>query len=301
MVAFQPMDAREARPQRGSAPQSFTITAAAPVNRAVRRHPLAELLWAGAASTLRRLQRGEGALLAVNLSLIAYQGIRRPEAVIEAVVSILTIGVMYALNDLYDAPTDSNNPKKDRRLIAIYLAHRQGALAMIVLVKLAVLVLAWTMLGPRATIAVLGALGANVAYSAALKGMPVVDVVWCGLWGALYAAIVSGEPGVWLLVGLMTAVCHLYQALDDRDADAANAITTTAVCSGRLSAAVLALLCTGMVAALASSFGLAAALTAFLPLAIHLSGTTPRTGWLLTKGYFAVMWLAVLELHRAAG
>ena len=33
-------------------------------------------------------------------------------------------------------------------------------------------------------------------------------------WGALYAAIV--EPSAWLvaIVGLMTAVCHLYQALD---------------------------------------------------------------------------------------
>ena len=40
---------------------------------------------------------------------------------------------------------------------------------------------------------------------------------------------VRENPMPLVLIGLMTAVCHLYQALDDRTADAANAITTTAV------------------------------------------------------------------------
>src|SRR5262249_22794649 len=152
-----------------------------------------------------------------------------PLALVEALVSVLTIGVMYAFNDLHDAPTDSNNPKKDAALIGVYIQHRRPSLVLVMLVKLVTLALAVAFLPPRATMAVAAAFGANIVYSLAFKGMPVIDVVWCGLWGASYSAIVTPYGTFWLIVGLMTAVCHLYQALDDRNADAANAITTTAV------------------------------------------------------------------------
>jgi len=295
------MDSREAAPRRGSVSPSFAATAELPLRVSARSHPVSALLWAAVASTLRRVQRGEGALLAVNLSLIAYEGLSRPRAFVETLVSVLTIGVMYVLNDLHDAPTDSNNPKKDRALIGVYLEHRRACVALIVLTKVFTLALAWATLSPRATVALAGVLGANVAYSLVMKGLPVVDVVWCGIWGALYAAIVTAEPAFWLLVGLMTAVCHLYQALDDRDADAANAITTTAVRSPRLSTGVLAALCVLLYAALRAPFGPAWAWTAFTPLLIHFTAPQPRTGWLLTKGYFGVMWLTVLGIYRAAG
>ena len=294
------MDPREAAPQRGSVPVAFPALAQ-PVALGWHARPTTALAWATCASTFRRLQRGEGALLAVNLSLIAAHDTFGPTAFVEALVSVFAIGIMYAFNDLHDAPTDSNNPKKDPALIAVYLDHRHAARAMIAALKVAVLTLAWTTLSTRATLAVAGTLGANVVYSAALKGVPVADVVWCGLWGALYACIVSDLPATWLLVGLMTAVCHLFQALDDRDADAANAVTTTAVRSRVLSTVVLAVACLLLCMALRARFGDLWAVTGLIPLAIHLTGTAPRSGWLWTKAYFAVMWLAVLGIDRAAG
>jgi 4-hydroxybenzoate polyprenyltransferase len=141
----------------------------------------------------------------------------------------------------------------------------------------------------------------NVVYSTLLKGVPVVDVVWCGLWGALYAGIVAPAPSLLLLVGLMTAVCHLYQALDDRAADAANAITTTAVRSAALSRNVLVGLSALLFVALRPALGGPWALTAFTPLAIFFACDRPHVGWLLTKLYFGVMWLAVLGVARASG
>jgi 4-hydroxybenzoate polyprenyltransferase len=134
-------------------------------------------------------------------------------------------------------------------------------------------------------------MGANVLYSILLKGVPVADVIWCGLWGALYAVIVTASPVLWVLVGLMTAICHLYQALDDRIADAANAITTTAVRSRTLSTAVLSVLSVLLCAVLRAPLGDVWALSAFVPLAIYF----------VTKAYFAVMWLSVLGLIRATG
>jgi hypothetical protein len=104
-----------------------------------------------------------------------------------------------------------------------------------------------------------------------------------------------------VLVGLMTAVCHLYQTLDDRVPDAANGIITTAVRSAVLSRDVLIALSLLLFVALRPLVGNAWALTAFTPLAIFFACDSPRVGWLLTKAYFGVMWLSVLEITRAAG
>src|SRR5689334_2927804 len=71
---------------------------------------VAAVLAAGVASTSHRIRCGEGALLAVNLSLIVQQGLSFPRSLAQAIVSVLALGSMYAFNDLYDAPTDSNNP-----------------------------------------------------------------------------------------------------------------------------------------------------------------------------------------------
>jgi 4-hydroxybenzoate polyprenyltransferase len=294
------MDSREAAQQREAVSPPFASAAPADAALPLGWQTAMALGWAGAASTLHRIRRGEGALLAVNLSLVVQQG-PGPRALAGVVVSVLAIVLMYAFNDLYDAPTDSKNPKKDRALIATYLEHRRASTLAIVAVKLLTLAFAAATLDARAVVALAAAMLVNVVYSTMLKGVPVVDVAWCGLWGALYAAIVSPSPAHWVLVGLMTAICHLYQALDDRAADAANAITTTAVRSRTLSTAVLGVLSVLLFAALRAPFGDAWAATAFTPLAIYFACGSPRTGWLLTKAYFAAMWLSVLGLTRAAG
>jgi 4-hydroxybenzoate polyprenyltransferase len=245
-------------------------------------------------STLHRIYRGEGALLAINFSWIAWATGGSTSAILPALVSLLSMVAMYALNDLYDAPADIKNPKKDPHLIGVYMQLRRTSAASLILLKIATLALAWVALGPRAVVAVLAVMLVNLVYSAVLKGVPVVDVVWCGLWGVAYAAIVTTAPMPLALVGVMTAVCHLYQALDDRVADAANAITTTAVRSASLSRNVLAALCLALAVVLYGLLGPIWAITAAAPLVIYLSTATAHTGWLLTKVYFGIVWLTVL-------
>lgn len=257
------------------------------------------ILWAGLASTLHRIRRGEGALLAVNLSLVAYAGLRL-DGVAQAIVSILAIVLMYAFNDLYDAPADVKNPKKDRALTAVYLSQRGLCAASILVFKALTLALAFVTLGERAALAVAAAFVVNLVYSTALKGVPVLDVLWCGLWGAVYAAIVTESPSILILVAIMTAVCHLYQALDDRASDAENHITTTAVRSQALSRNVLLGLSIGLFLVLRGPLGAAWACTAFVPLALFF-GPRPLTGWLLSKVYFAIVWLYLLGSPGATG
>jgi 4-hydroxybenzoate polyprenyltransferase len=267
---------------------------------------LAALAWAVSASTVHRIRRGEGALLAVNLSLIAYHRTLGTLGTLEgafaqALVSLLAIGVMYAFNDLYDAPVDWKNPKKDRTLIGTWMEHRSAGLAAVVGLKIATLGIALATIGPVATAAVAAVMTVNVVYSVAFKGVPVLDVAWVWLWGVLYAAIVGASPSLLVVVGLMTAICHLFQALDDRVPDAANGITTTAVRSAALSRNVLMVLSLLLFAALRPALGNMLAVTAFTPLAIFFLLRSPGTGWLLTKAYFALMWLYLLGSAGAGG
>jgi 4-hydroxybenzoate polyprenyltransferase len=169
------------------------------------------------------------------------------------------------------------------------------------LLKLATLALALVALGPSATAAVAAVMIVNVVYSTTAKGVPVADIVAVAVWGALYAAIVDTSPVLVVVVGLMTAICHLFQVLDDRVPDAANGIQTTAVRSAALSRDVLIVLTVALVLVVLPSLGVVGALSACIPLAIFFLVDDAGTGWLLTKAYFAVMWLALLGHASAAG
>jgi len=276
--------------------------AAQPVSEGPLTWPaVSAVTWAGAASTIKRIRRGEGALLAVNLSLVVFQGQYLVRSVAQILVSVLALGTMYAFNDFYDAPTDSINPKKDRALIAAYLEHRGLCAAALVIGKMLTLALTLATLGASTAVMVAAVMVANGIYSTMLKGVPVIDVVWCGLWGALYAAIVPAPASLLFLVGLMTAVCHLYQTLDDRAADAANGVVTTAVRSLLLSRIVLGTLSVLLFVTLRAALGNAWALTAGVPLVLLFVAGNPRTGWLLTKLYFGVVWLYLLGVAHALG
>src|SRR5678816_483394 len=185
--------------------------------------PIALIAWAMAASTYRRVGLAD---------LIA-----------GTVVSVLVLGVMYAFNDAYDAVADRHNPKKDQRQVSVYIDYRRPSYRLLFAAHILTVMLAWALLGPTSATATATVLAVNFIYSTALKGVPIVDVAWCGVWGAAFAAVVLGSADLMILTGLMTGMSHLYQALGDRSADAQNRITTTAVFSSVLSAAVLFVLC----------------------------------------------------------
>ena len=281
-----------------NAPAPYTAVRTSTVGAAVRASAIGAVAWAVMASTLHRIRRGEGALLAINLSLIIYAGADVASGAVQALVSVLAMLAMYAFNDLYDAPQDWKNPKKDRALIATWIEHRRVGSIAIVLLKLATVALALT-LGPLVAAAAAAVMIVNVIYSAVLKGVPVGDIVAVWLWGALYSAVVTTSMPVIVLVGVMTGICHLFQALDDRAPDAANGITTTAVRSSALSRNVLIVLSTLLFVTLHGALG-ALALTAFTPLVLFFLIADPGTGWLLTKAYFAVIWLYYLGITGAA-
>jgi 4-hydroxybenzoate polyprenyltransferase len=274
----------------------------APRARAERDGAIRALTWAVAASALHRLRRGEGALLAINLSLVVWHGdALDARGMAQALVSVLAILAMYAFNDLYDAPVDWNNPKKDRALIRTWVEHRRAGVVATFALKLVTLAIVYATLGTAPTAAAAAVMTVNVVYSTLLKGVPVADIGAVWVWGSLYAAIVDPSFAIVFLVGVMTGICHLFQALDDRAPDAANGITTTAVRSATLSRNVLLGLTIVLFGSLAGLLGLVVACTALVPLAVYFVVADAGLGWLVTKAYFAVVWLVLLGSVRAAG
>src|SRR4029453_4847752 len=121
-----------------------------------------ELLWALVAPTSHRMRMGEGALLAINLSLIVSQPPPMLARIMGAVVSVLVIGLMYVFNDLHDAEDDRLNPKKDQRLVALYLENRRLCYGLVFVLKVVTVALAAVTLDGAAAATVVAVFLVNI-------------------------------------------------------------------------------------------------------------------------------------------
>jgi 4-hydroxybenzoate polyprenyltransferase len=261
--------------------------------------PLPLIAWAMAASTYHRMWLGEGVLIAINVSILLYRAVGLVDLIAGTIVSVLALGVMYAYNDVYDAVSDRQNPKKDQRQVSVYIDYRDTCYRVIFWSSIVTIALAWMVIGPASAMATAIVLAVNYVYSRALKGVPFVDVAWCGIWGAAFAAVVMPPADLMIMVGLMTAVCHLYQALGDRFADAQNRITTTALFSSSGSAIVLLVLSALIGMLLRAPLGDLLALTALIPFGLFFALRNSHLAWILTKLYYGVVWLSVLGQGNA--
>jgi 4-hydroxybenzoate polyprenyltransferase len=252
--------------------------------------------------TLRRLQRAEGVLLAINASIILTHPSSLPRMAAQLAVSAIVLALLYAYNDVYDCHADLANPKKDMALVRLLILHRAAIVRLLLVLSVAMVGVAQVTLGTASAVAVAAVLGINVVYSHYFKRMVVVDVLWVGLCGATYI-LTPGIPldvGIVLLVGLMTAVSHVFQTLGDRNVDDRNAVSTTAVFSPGLATGLLVVFCGATAWVVARWFGLLAATTAFVPLVAYLVLRDAERAWLVAKAYFAVLWLALLGLTDVA-
>jgi 4-hydroxybenzoate polyprenyltransferase len=261
--------------------------------------PIALIAWAMAASTYHRFWLGEGVLIAINVSILFYRAVGLADLIAGTVVSVLALGVMYAFNDAYDAVADRHNPKKDQRQVSVYIDYRRTSYRLIFGAKIVTVALAWALIGPASALATVAVMAVNFIYSTALKGVPIIDVAWCCVWGAAFAAVVLAPLDLMIMVGLMTAVCHLYQALGDRAADAQNEIRTTAVFSSSASAVVLFVFSAMIGVLLRGPLGDLLALSAMIPFALFFLLRNTHLAWILTKLYYGVVWLSVLGQGHA--
>ena len=235
-----------------------------------------------------RLRLGEAGLFVVNAALaVAYHSAF--QAIGLATISILCLLTLYLFNDIVDARDDQHNPKKDPLIAATYIRERRLFLACWwALTGLVVGAAAW--LDPRAGAWVVAVSAINAGYSLVCKRVPILDVVWVGLWGAAYAAIVTPATAWVVLIGAMTSVCHVYQTSEDREADAANGFATSAMLARSRLSIMQAVLTVILVASAWTLHPGVAALTlaAFLPYWVAWQAR-PRTAWILAKAHFTAV------------
>lgn len=237
---------------------------------------------------------GEGLLLAINATIIAFVAPPPLRAALQLAFSGVVIAVLYSYNDLIDCQDDRNNPKKDPRLVGTFIEYEREFTPFLYALKLALVALAWALLDPRAAVVVAAVFAINMLYSLRVKSLPFVDIAIVGVWGAVYAAIPDTPWRVCVLVGVMTSVSHIFQILVDRDVDARNDVHTTAVHSLRTTEAMLVGMCALLYALLLGPLGPFLALTAFLPFGSYLGLSRVGAAWMLSRAYFGLALLATL-------
>jgi len=262
----------------------------------------ATLAWVTVAPLVNRFRQGEGALLAVNLSLILATRPSPLSFAAQALVSTLVLALLYLLNDLYDCRNDLNDAGKDQAFVRFCVEHRARLFWLLGAEQAGAIGMALALLGPRSALAVAAVFLVNLAYSAFFKGRAAVDVLWVALWGACYAMVpaVDVPPQVLAVVGVMTSICHVFQITRDRPFDVANGVRTSAVAVGWLPTLQLAVGCLAMGLLLAPLLGPAAAASAAAPLLLRLTMSSNQRAWLLSKAYYGVVWLLVLRVLHAS-
>lgn len=245
---------------------------------------------------LRRFRRGEGQLLAVNLSIVVASGAGPARLAAQLLVSGLVLTLLYYLNDLFDAPNDVNDPGKDQALVRYLLRNRTALAWWLFAEHLAMILLARLLLGTWSALAVLAVFVVNLAYSAWLKGKAAVDVPWVAVWGAAYALVtgVVAPASLFAIVGAMTGITHIFQITRDRGVDAVNGIRTSAVAGLWLPPTQLAIASAVMGVCLGIHLGPWVGASAAVPFLLYVFLASNQTGWLLAKAYYGLVWIVLL-------
>lgn len=241
-----------------------------------------------------RFRRGEGALLLVNAALAAASRPSAPTLIASVAVSGLVLATAYSVNDWRDAEADRRNPKKNKGLVEAMLEWRRSFLAWLVVLHVGLVALAFAALGARAALAVATMLSINFLYSWWGKGKPLLDLLVVGAWGASYAAIAASDARLCAVVGLMTAMMHVFQMQEDRAVDAVNQVSTTAVRLPQVATLSLGALCAGLAAALYAPLGPLLAASAFAPLALRWLVSNTARAWMACRVYCGLALVAAL-------
>ena len=252
------------------------------------RCALTEPMW-------QRLKRQEGALLGIVASILFFMGADSHELFFKAGLALITLSTLYFFNDLTDCIEDQNNPRKDHDYINTLVENRRFYWACLILQKSIVLGLALYS-SPKLALVVISIFFINSAYSLKIKGIPYLDVIWVGLWGAGITAMAGLEQPIasFVLVGIMTAISHIYQVRLDVAVDTAHNVKTSAVSSHRTTEVQIMGLCVGLAVILSQTHIPWLTLTVFTPWILGKYLNSNRA-WVLARYYFGIIWLCYLE------
>ncbi|MBT6433135.1 MAG: hypothetical protein HOK28_08600 [Deltaproteobacteria bacterium] len=244
----------------------------------------------------QRIKRQEGALLGIVVSMLFFAGRGLADMTGLTIVTLVTLSTLYFFNDLTDCVADQSNPRKDSPYVDTLNDHRAIFWAVLGFQKLAVLIVTAFLYGPEFAYVVGTTFAVNIAYSLKIKGTPGVDVLWVGLWGAVIAGL-GGLNHPWetyTIVGVMTAISHIYQVRIDAPVDQAHNVQTSAVVSLRLTEIQIVSLCLLLAWLIGTTTTMWLGITALIPWFLGKYLNSGRS-WVFARYYFGIIWLCHLE------
>jgi len=143
----------------------------------------------------QRLLRFEGAIFAINLSLILSLYNDFKDIVLHVAISLFVLASLYSFNDLVDCKNDLCNERKDQLFTQYLCAHRTPLFVCLLVQKAILCLLIFYFVGLRGLLILCLVYVLNSAYSLWIKGIPVADVIWVCFWAASHKQrLVSTKP-----------------------------------------------------------------------------------------------------------
>ena len=243
---------------------------------------------------VERVKKGEGGLILFNVLLSVFFYRNLSMVVLQSLLAILSMSMLYGFNDYVDRNADLVNPKKNPTLTKRIGQHHLYFILLNLLISFGCIALAIRLVDYKKGLLVAALLVVNMVYSLRVKSLPIADLIIVGIWGSLFVSIVADVPYPLIgVVGLMTSIAHLFQAITDREVDAQNQVDTSAT---KFKNPIFLLL--GFSALLSYSIylllGVLAGASAFIPALSFLWIKNVHTTWNVSRVYFGTTWLLIL-------
>jgi len=245
-----------------------------------------------------RVKLGEGGLVIFNLFYSVFSQRNTQVVLTEVLLSFFVLCALYGFNDYNDRVADAKNKKKEIAFIASIIQHERLFFIVNTLLTILTIICAGFFLDHTKMVVVACLYIVNYAYSLKLKSIPFIDLVAVILWGALYVTI-SGKLQIMLalVVGVMTGIAHLFQIITDKVADGENNIQTTIVAMPSKEILFLSALCAMLGGLLLAISNIWCAVSCIVPIVVYYVSNNVVFSWYVSRVYFFICWLVLLNLY----
>lgn len=235
-------------------------------------------------SLFSRVRKGEGGLVVLTGALMFYYEPMSAAVAEKIGLSALVIALMYALNDIHDAPEDIADLTRKNRWTTTLVTYQPAAYAIHALTLGAFGVIAICLFSIR-PLSLLSAFFVSTAYNLWGKRQVGFDNVLVFLWGPTFIYLFSEKIPflIALIPGAMLLMNHTFQMARDSKVDGFNRIETTWVFSKQMAEVFYyaAAISVAIFFALTSHYF--SAIASALPIIAGYWGGFTKRNWMITK------------------
>lgn len=245
-----------------------------------------------------RIAKGEGGLILFN-SIHAYFVFSLTTLFwLDSLISVVAMCALYNLNDFRDRNIDALNPKKNKDFINEILNQEKLYIFTNIILSTTAIALSFVFFTNEKTILMTLLITINWLYSYKFKSMPGLDILSVIIWGGLFASIAgSFQLHLFIIVGIMTGIAHIYQIITDKEADEKANIRTSIVALPKLHKYIILFYCFILGVFIYLHIDWIWAISCLIPLIVYLLSKNISLSWYVSRFYFLVCLIKLLYLQ----